>query len=59
MLNRWIEGELLDTLEKEGIGCIVFTPLAQGLLTGKYPAGSSGLCAHQTGRRGFVEREPS
>ena len=36
MLNRWIEGEVLDTLEKEGIGCIAFTPLAQGLLTGKY-----------------------
>ena len=36
MLNRWIEGELLDTLEKEGVGCIAFTPLAQGLLTGKY-----------------------
>jgi L-glyceraldehyde 3-phosphate reductase len=36
LLNRWIEGELLDTLEKEGIGCIAFTPLAQGLLTGKY-----------------------
>ena len=36
MLNRWIEAELLDTLEKEGIGCIAFTPLAQGLLTGKY-----------------------
>ncbi len=36
MLNRWIEGELLDTLEKEGMGCIAFTPLAQGLLTSKY-----------------------
>jgi L-glyceraldehyde 3-phosphate reductase len=36
MLNRWIEAELLDTLEKEGIGCIAFTPLAQGLLTNKY-----------------------
>jgi L-glyceraldehyde 3-phosphate reductase len=36
MLNRWIEAELLDTLEKEGIGCITFTPLAQGLLTNKY-----------------------
>jgi L-glyceraldehyde 3-phosphate reductase len=36
MLNRWIEEGLLDTLEKEGIGCIAFTPLAQGLLTGKY-----------------------
>jgi len=36
MLNRWIEGSLLGALEKEGIGCIAFTPLAQGLLTGKY-----------------------
>ncbi|OGB13308.1 MAG: L-glyceraldehyde 3-phosphate reductase [Burkholderiales bacterium RIFCSPLOWO2_12_67_14] len=36
LLNRWIEGELLDTLRAEGIGCIAFSPLAQGLLTGKY-----------------------
>ena len=36
MLNRWIEADLLDTLETEGIGCIAFTPLAQGLLTSKY-----------------------
>ncbi|MDF3035157.1 MAG: putative ion-channel protein [Paucimonas sp.] len=36
MLNRWIERELLDTLEKEGIGCIAFTALAQGLLSDKY-----------------------
>ena len=36
MLNRWIEGGLLDALEAEGAGCIVFSPLAQGLLTGKY-----------------------
>jgi L-glyceraldehyde 3-phosphate reductase len=44
MLNRWIEGGLLDALGDEGAGCIVFSPLAQGLLTGKYldgiPAGS-------------------
>ena len=45
MLNRWVERDgLLDTLEELGIGSIVFTPLAQGLLTGKYlggiPAGS-------------------
>jgi L-glyceraldehyde 3-phosphate reductase len=44
MLNRWIEGGLLDVLEREGIGCIAFSPLAQGVLTGKYadgiPAGS-------------------
>lgn len=36
MLNRWIEGELLDTLEDLGTGCIAFSPLAQGLLTSKY-----------------------
>ena len=36
MLNRWIERELLDVLEREGIGAIVFSPLAQGLLTDKY-----------------------
>lgn len=36
MFNRWIEDGLLDVLEKEGIGCIVFSPLAQGLLTDKY-----------------------
>ena len=36
MLNRWIEPELLDTLEAEGIGCIAFSPLAQGMLTDRY-----------------------
>jgi L-glyceraldehyde 3-phosphate reductase len=36
MLNRWIEDELLDVLEREGVGAIVFSPLAQGLLTNKY-----------------------
>ena len=36
MLNRWIEDELLGVLEREGIGAIVFSPLAQGLLTDKY-----------------------
>ena len=44
MLNRWIEPELLDVLEQEGIGCIAFSPLAQGMLTDRYldgiPAGS-------------------
>src|SRR6202000_1443589 len=44
MLNRGIEGGLLDVLGREGIGCIAFSPLAQGVLTGKYlngrPAGS-------------------
>lgn len=36
LFNRWVEAELLDTLEAEGLGCIAFTPLAQGLLTDKY-----------------------
>ena len=36
MLNRWIEPDLLDTLGAEGIGCICFSPLAQGLLTDRY-----------------------
>ncbi len=36
MLNRWIEGELLDVLGETGVGCIAFSPLAQGVLTGKY-----------------------
>jgi len=36
MLNRWIEGGLLDVLGHEGIGCIAFSPLAQGVLTDKY-----------------------
>jgi L-glyceraldehyde 3-phosphate reductase len=44
LLNRWIEEELLDTLGELGVGCIVFSPLAQGMLTDKYldgiPAGS-------------------
>jgi L-glyceraldehyde 3-phosphate reductase len=44
MLNRWIESDLLDTLEELGTGCIAFSPLAQGLLTDKYlngvPAGA-------------------
>ncbi len=39
MFNRWIEDGLLDVLEEEGIGCIVFSPLAQGLLTQKYLGG--------------------
>jgi L-glyceraldehyde 3-phosphate reductase len=36
LLNRWIEEDLLDVLGREGVGSIVFSPLAQGLLTGKY-----------------------
>ncbi len=36
MLNRWVEEKLLDTLDQEGIGCITFSPLAQGMLSNKY-----------------------
>ena len=40
MLNRWVETDgLLDTLEAEGVGCIAFSPLAQGMLTNKYLGG--------------------
>src|SRR5215472_15341552 len=44
LLTRWVEGGLLDVLERDGVGCIAFSPLAQGLLTSRYltgiPAGS-------------------
>ena len=56
MFNRWIEGELLQTLAEEGMGCIVFSPLAQGVLTGRYldgiPAGSRASKPH-----GFLRPE--
>jgi L-glyceraldehyde 3-phosphate reductase len=39
LLNRWIEQGLLETLEELGIGCIAFSPLAQGMLTKKYLGG--------------------
>jgi len=40
MFDRWVEGGLLKTLEDEGVGCVVFSPLAQGLLTDKYLGGA-------------------
>lgn len=56
MFNRWIEDGLLEALRDEGIGCIVFSPLAQGLLTDKYlagiPEGSRASKAH-----GFLRPE--
>jgi L-glyceraldehyde 3-phosphate reductase len=64
ILNRWIEDGLLDTLEREGAGCIAFSPLAQGLLTARYlggiPAGSraargdSSLSADQLGEQNLT-----
>ncbi len=50
MFERWIEGGLLAVLDEKGVGCIAFSPLAQGLLTEKYlhgiPAGSRASTAH-------------
>ncbi len=40
MFDRWVEGGLLKTLEEEGMGCIAFSPLAQGLLTNRYLSGT-------------------
>ena len=60
LINRWIEGGLLDTLGELGVGCIAFSPLAQGVLTTKYlggiPAGSrasrnGSLSSDQLGER--------
>jgi L-glyceraldehyde 3-phosphate reductase len=50
MLNRWIEDGLLDVLDREGAGCIAFSPLAQGLLTSRYLDGvAAGSRASQGG----------
>jgi L-glyceraldehyde 3-phosphate reductase len=50
LFNRWIEGGLLDVLGEQGIGCIVFSPLAQGLLTDRYLNGvPEGSRASQAG----------
>ncbi len=55
MLNRWIEPELLDVLGGEGVGCIAFSPLAQGLLTGKYLEGIPAASRVRSGEH-FSER---
>jgi L-glyceraldehyde 3-phosphate reductase len=56
LLNRWIENELIDTLNTAGVGCIAFCPLAQGLLTDRYldgiPADSRAAKPH-----GFLKRD--
>ena len=54
MFNRWIEGELLDVLAREGVGCIAFSPLAQGLLTDKY---LDGIPSDSRVRRGVAFSE--
>lgn len=55
ILNRWIEEGLTDTLRAEGLGAIAFTPLAQGLLTGKYLADGT---AERAQKRGSIPERP-
>ena len=51
MINRWVEDDgLLDTLEGLGIGSIVFSPLAQGMLTDKYLSGIPQTSARRAGQ---------
>jgi L-glyceraldehyde 3-phosphate reductase len=61
MLNRWIERDLLGVLREEGIGCVAFSPLAQGLLTGKYlngpPPSGSRAAADGTFSRSMLSAE--
>jgi L-glyceraldehyde 3-phosphate reductase len=60
LLNRWIEPELLGTLESAGAGCIVFSPLAQGLLTDRYLDGTppdSRAAAGESFRKSFLAAE--
>lgn len=62
ILNRWTEeDQLLDTLEEEGMGCISFSPLAQGLLTDKYlkgvPADSRAASGAESWRPSFLNKE--
>jgi L-glyceraldehyde 3-phosphate reductase len=60
MINRWIEGGLLDTLGELGVGCIAFSPLGQGVLTAKYlngiPAGSRASRNESLSREQLSER---
>ncbi len=61
LLNRWVEADLLSALREEGVGCIAFSPLAQGLLTDKYltgiPADSRAGKAHGFLRPAHVTEE--
>src|SRR5438477_1495124 len=61
MLNRWIEQGLLDTLDELGAGCIAFSPLGQGLLTGKYlngvPENTRAKAANSSLLQQFLSKE--
>ena len=56
MLNRWVEPELLGVLAEEGVGCIAFSPLAQGLLTNRYLGGIPGD-SRAAAPHGFLKSE--
>ena len=56
LFNRWIEEDLLDHLEEQGMGCIVFSPLAQGLLTDRYLGGTIPADS-RAARGGSLQRE--
>lgn len=55
MFNRWVEDGLLQTLKEEGVGCIAFSPLAQGLLTDKYLGGSIPEGSRASKAHGFLK----
>ena len=55
MFNRWVEEGLLDVLKEEGIGCIAFSPLAQGLLTDKYLSGNIPEGSRASKAHGFLK----
>ncbi len=61
MMNRWIEQELLGTLDELGVGCIAFSPLAQGLLTDKYlngvPQNSRATAENSSLLKKFLSKE--
>ena len=57
MFDRWIEPHLLDVLGKEGIGCIPYSPLAQGLLTDRYLAGDIPADARAGKPHGFLKAD--
>jgi L-glyceraldehyde 3-phosphate reductase len=54
MLDRWVEPELLPALADEGIGCIAFSPLAQGVLTDRYLGGAIPADSRAAGSTGFL-----
>ncbi len=57
MLDRWIEKDLLSTLRDDGVGCIAYSPLAQGLLTDRYLGGHVPAGSRAAGAVGFLKAE--